>query len=126
MIRLANPEVITIDCNEIQKLATDADRRTYALEKAFFINNVRLGNIELRITFRSENRPQQLFIYFFQQMVKSQVEPFYIADTSVETIIINPVESSFWRQNPLYVDKIGILAQGNGTCELLVEVFKVF
>lgn len=127
MIRISLPTIIELDLEKNQALTDDTERRKFALDDSSFrIDSTRLGDIRIEITVENSPKPEGLFIYYFQQYTKSQLQPIDLPFSGGNKRIIEIKESDFWRNNPLYVDRIGILGRGRGTCKLQVEVFKRF
>ncbi|MDH4472274.1 MAG: hypothetical protein QE487_06680 [Fluviicola sp.] len=126
MIRTSSPTIIDLDLHKNQELTVDSERRDFVLENSsFLINPTRLGDIQLDIKFESGSKPGGLFIYYFQHS-RLQVQPIDSPFKNGDTLELTVTESGFWRDNPLYVDRIGILGRGTGTCKLQVDVFRIF
>jgi len=129
MIRIAEPQRIDLNYSEIDGLADSDAVRNYVFDnKSFYVDSTRLNNIELRITFvNGYERPDSLFVYYFQQIASLSVEPNSLVFNKDNPIIIRPKESEFWKNNPLYVDKIGFTTNrgGNKNFRFVVEAFKI-
>lgn len=127
MIRIASPQRIELNAQAINGLQTDTERRNYVLDNnSFFVTDTRLGNIELQITFEAGVKPRGLLLYFFQQIAKSQIQPRDLTFEGSNQIRIRIPEADFFRNNPLYVDRIGVLASNIiQDCRITVEAFKI-
>ncbi len=126
MIRTSSSTVMELDLQKNQELTVDSERRAFVLENSsFLINPTRLGDIQIEIKFEEGSKPGGLFIYYFQHS-RLQVQPVDSPFAKKNTFELTVREPDFWRDNPLYVDRIGILGRGTGTCKLKVDVFRIF
>lgn len=126
MISIADPIILLLKCNEMKALTVDSERSGYAWEKGFFIQDTRLRDIELRINFiEGYQKPSTLSVYYFQQISSMQVRSIPLIGRTENSIKIVTEEADFWKRNPLYVDKIGFIANGmTQDCKIKVEAFK--
>lgn len=127
MIRISSPTIIELDFQKIDEISGDEKRKKFAFEESNLrIDSTRVGDIQLNIRILDGVKPDGLFIYFFQQFTKVQHQPKDLSFHTGNEITVLGEESDFWKNNPLYVDRIGILGRGKGKCKLQVEVFRTF
>ncbi|HWY12137.1 MAG TPA: hypothetical protein VN026_12470 [Bacteroidia bacterium] len=129
MIRIAEPKRIDLNHSEINAIQDSDGIRNYVFDRAsFYIDSTRLNNIAVRVTFvEGFERPDSISVYYFQQIGSLYVQPNDLILNQNNPVIIRPSESDFWKDNPLYVDKIGFMINKGrqSDCSLIAEVFKV-